>query len=413
MRKGWEMKKLSSVFEIKPPKAEVKDRLSENDVVSFLPMEDLGIFAKSISTTRESKLKDVYSGYTYFANNDVLLAKITPCFENGKIGIAKNLKNGIGFGSSEYIVFREKGEVLPEYLYYFLSGVEFRDDGKRNMSGAVGHKRVAKEFIENYSIPFPKNISEQKQIVAILDKAFAAIDKAKAIAKQNLRNTRELFDSYLNEIFTKKGEVWEEKRLEEIGCITSSKRIFKSEYVSVGIPFYRTKEIKELANGKKITTELFISTEKYNYLKDKFSVPQIGDILLTAIGTIGEIYVLDNDQPFYFKDGNVLWLKDFKDIDPYYLKYVLMSFVENIKRLSHGAAYNALPIERLNKYAIYLPPLHQQVKIVTQLDSLITQTQQLEKVYQEKIDNLEELKKSILQRAFAGELTANNQAVPA
>jgi type I restriction enzyme S subunit len=76
---------------------------------------------------KERELKDVAGSYTYFAENDVLLAKITPCFENGKIGIARNLTNGTGFGSSEYIVFRSKGEINQDYLFYFLSRESFRD----------------------------------------------------------------------------------------------------------------------------------------------------------------------------------------------------------------------------------------------------------------------------------------------
>jgi type I restriction enzyme S subunit len=139
---GWEEKKLIEVCELKPQKKEARDKLKETDLVSFLPMEDLGVLNKEILGVKERQLKDVAGSYTYFADNDVLMAKITPCFENGKIGIARNLVNGIGFGSSEYIVFRTKGEIVPEFLYYFLSRNEIRDEGRKYMSGAVGHKRV-------------------------------------------------------------------------------------------------------------------------------------------------------------------------------------------------------------------------------------------------------------------------------
>ena len=100
-------------------------------------------------------LSSVYKGYTYFAENDVLLAKITPCFENGKLGVARGLKNGVGFGSSEFVVFRCKENILPNFLYYFLNQKSFREEGKKNMSGAVGHKRVTKEFIANSLISLP------------------------------------------------------------------------------------------------------------------------------------------------------------------------------------------------------------------------------------------------------------------
>ena len=102
---GWLEKTLIEVCEIKPPKNEAKKILKNSDFVSFAPMEDLGINQKYLNPKKQRTLEDVAGSYTYFAEGDVLLAKITPCFENGKLGIAKNLTNGIGFGSSEYIIF--------------------------------------------------------------------------------------------------------------------------------------------------------------------------------------------------------------------------------------------------------------------------------------------------------------------
>ena len=87
MKQGWEIKKLGEVCSIKPPKKEAREKLKDNDLVSFLPMEDLGIMDKTINTVKERPLKEVAGRYTYFADNDVLLAKITPCFENKKTGL--------------------------------------------------------------------------------------------------------------------------------------------------------------------------------------------------------------------------------------------------------------------------------------------------------------------------------------
>lgn len=112
------LKKIKDVCEIKPPKKESKQKLSDDDLVSFVPMNNLNILSKYLNLEQEKPLSNVYKGYVYFAENDVLLAKITPCFENGKLGIARNLKNGIGFGSSEYIVFRSKGQIDSDYFFY-------------------------------------------------------------------------------------------------------------------------------------------------------------------------------------------------------------------------------------------------------------------------------------------------------
>ncbi|CAN5247434.1 hypothetical protein BH23BAC1_BH23BAC1_50350 [soil metagenome] len=166
---GWEEKKLNTTFNIKPPKKEAKENLNEDDSVSFIPMEDLGILMKNVLGKKERKLKEVQGSYTYFADNDVLMAKITPCFENGKLGIARNLRNGIGFGSSEFIVFRSNGNVVPDFLFYFLSQNLIRNVGSKLMTGAVGHKRVSKDWVENYKISYPISIHEQEIIVQKLD----------------------------------------------------------------------------------------------------------------------------------------------------------------------------------------------------------------------------------------------------
>ncbi len=210
----WEEKRLSDVFEIKPPKNEAKKKLKESDTVSFLPMEDLSVFANYFKATKVRKLKDVIGNYTYFTNNDVLLAKITPCFENGKIGIARDLKNGIGFGSSEYIVFRSNGDVIPEYLYYFLSRNQFREEGKNSMTGAVGHKRVSKEFIEEYLISFPKAVEEQKLIVNKFDILSSQTQKLEALYRQKLNDLEELKKSILQKAFAGELSGVSESRIE-------------------------------------------------------------------------------------------------------------------------------------------------------------------------------------------------------
>ncbi len=173
----WSSKVLAEVCKIKPPKGEAKRKLKDADLVSLVPMEDLGVDQKFLKPKVERKLGQVSGSYTYFAEGDVLLAKITPCFENGKLDIARYLTNGIGFGSSEYIVFRPRDELNNEYLYYFLSQDLFRADGAKTMSGAVGHKRVSKEFIERCRIPLPP-LPEQQRIVAILEEAFAGLATA-------------------------------------------------------------------------------------------------------------------------------------------------------------------------------------------------------------------------------------------
>lgn len=213
MNGGWQAKRLADVCLIKPPKSEARAAIPSDAPVSFLPMEDLGVDQKFFRATQERPLAEVSGSYTYFANGDVLLAKITPCFENGKLGIAGELTNGVGFGSSEYVVFRPSDRLSKEWLYYWLSREDFRVEGAQRMTGAVGHKRIPKEFIESYPIPVPP-LPEQQRIIDILDKAFEAIATAKANAEKNLQNARAIFESHLKSVFTQRGKDWDRMTLE-------------------------------------------------------------------------------------------------------------------------------------------------------------------------------------------------------
>ena len=196
----WEKKKLIQMCEIRPPKNEARTKLRDTDTVSFVPMEDLDTKQKWFVPTKERTLKEVEGSYTYFADKDVLLAKITPCFENGKLGIANNLKNGIGFGSSEFIVFRANKGLYSEFLYYYLLREEFRREGSKRMMGAVGHKRVSKEFVESTIIPFP-SLLEQKIVVAKLDELSSESKKLEAIYQQKIADLEELKKSILQKAF--------------------------------------------------------------------------------------------------------------------------------------------------------------------------------------------------------------------
>ncbi|MBZ9628146.1 restriction endonuclease subunit S [Psychroflexus sp. CAK1W] len=197
-------------------------------------------------------------------------------------------------------------------------------------------------------------------------------------------------------------ESWKYKALGKLGTLTSSKRIYKKEYIAEGVPFYRSKEIKELAHAREISLELFISHERYNEIKSQFGIPQEGDLLLTAVGTIGEIYIVKKNEPdFYFKDGNIMWLKDFETLDPYFLKYTLTLFVEQLKAISQGSAYNALTIEKLKKYAVPEPSISEQQQIVAILDKAFEAIDQAKANIEKNIENAKELFQSKLNDIFS------------
>ena len=197
---GWESSTIEEAFMIKPSKSEFKE-FPLNSQVSFMGMNKLGINQKYSIPEEVRDLEKVFKNYTYFSENDVLLAKITPCFENGKLGIAKELKNGIGFGSSEFVVLRTKSSISNEWLYYFLSRDEFRESGKKVMTGAVGHKRVPKEFIEKSVINFPK-LKSQEYIITNFEFLQEKTSKLKELSKDKINNLVALKSSLLNQAFS-------------------------------------------------------------------------------------------------------------------------------------------------------------------------------------------------------------------
>ncbi|MBW8361309.1 MAG: restriction endonuclease subunit S [Kaistella sp.] len=342
-----------------------------------------------------SQEKNLINGY--WNNEDDLIKISKPVIVFGDhTKIVKYIDFDFVVGADGVKIFEPIDKIDSRYFAYAINHLKLDD------LGYARHYRVLKQT----QISFP-SLKKQQQIVGKLDAAFELIDRAKANIEKNIQNANELFQSKLNQVFSEKGEGenFELKKLSELGTITSSKRIYKSEYVSEGVPFYRTKELKELAHGKEISLELYITKDRYDEIKSRFGVPKVGDILLSAVGTIGEILVIENENEFYFKDGNIVWFKDFRMVNPYYLRYLLITFVENIKNMAQGAAYSALTIEKINEYKVYFPKdLRIQQKIVEQLDILSVQTKHLQQKYHQKLVNLEELKKSILEKAFKGEL---------
>lgn len=167
---------------------------------------------------------------------------------------------------------------------------------------------------------------------------------------------------------------WKEYRLDEVAEITSSKRIFYSEYVSEGIPFYRSKEIIDLYNNRNISTELFISENRYNEIKLKYGVPQKDDILLTSVGSLGIPYLVKNTDKFYFKDGNLTWIRNINKnkILPQYLILWICSNIgkQKLDEVTIGSTQPALTISGLKTIEIVLPSIEEQKRITSVISSL-------------------------------------------
>lgn len=187
---------------------------------------------------------------------------------------------------------------------------------------------------------------------------------------------------------------WEKVKLGDVCEITSSKRIFYSEYVDDGVPFYRSKEIIESDEGKVIEDPLYISVDKYNEIKEKFGVPQTGDMLLTSVGTIGIPYIIKKNDCFYFKDGNLTWFRDFREgLNSKYLYYWIKSSegAGILYNTTIGSSQKALTISALKNIKVSLPPRSVQDKIVEAVsayDDLIENNQKQIKLLEEAAQRL-------------------------
>lgn len=412
MKNGWPTETLAEACQIKPPKSEARDNLSGSDLVSFLPMEDMGIDQMFVKPSQAKPFREAAGSYTYFAEGDVLLAKITPCFENGKLGIASGLKNGIGFGSSEYIVFRPYKSVRKEWLYYFLSRESFRVEGAARMSGAVGHKRVAKEFIEAYPIPVPP-LPEQLRVVGILDEAFDGIATAKANAEKNFQNARALFRAVFGAITTESGkEPWLRTKVAEVaaprkGAIRTGpfgSQLLHSEFVEKGIAVLGIDNA--VANEFRWGKGRFITPKKYRLL-ERYRVHP-GDVLITIMGTCGRCAIVPEDIPTAINTKHLccITLDRNKCLPGYLHAYFLYHPVarEFLSKHAKGAIMAGLNMGLIEELPLLLPSLERQRKIISTLDSLKAETQRLESLYQQKLAAMDSLKKSLLHQAFTGKL---------
>ena len=196
----WPMVELGQACIVNPRKSEIAD-FDGSLVVSFVPMADIGEHEMYFEPRETKRLDEVTTSYTYFKDGDVLLAKVTPCFENGKAGIARGLRNGIGFGSSEFYVLRPTGDLLPAWVFMFAATPAFRAWATPQMTGTGGLQRVPRSVVENYQIPRPP-LTTQEAIVA-------EIEAEQALVAAN----RELITRFAKKIQATLARVWGEETL--------------------------------------------------------------------------------------------------------------------------------------------------------------------------------------------------------
>lgn len=295
-------------------------------------------------------------------------------------------------------------KILPKYLHYHMMHFWKELGTKKQYGSATNFIKIGN--FQEYNVAFPP-VSEQKRIVKILDEAFVPIDKAKANAEKNLQNSRELFDSYLNKVFANLGKDWEEKKLADV-CEVKDGTHDSPRYVNDedAISFITQKNI--LNSGLSFEKTNFISKTNHDNFYRRSNVAY-NDILISMIGANrGMACVVDNRRTFSIK--NVGLIKSNNSYLSEFMLYFLKSKYakQYIQKSSKGSAQGFIGLGKLRNFPILLPHLSTQKKIVNRVSEILTETKKLETIYQQKLADLDELKKSILQKAFDGELARNN-----
>ena len=270
------------------------------------------------------------------------------------------------------------------FLYHLLgSPVVFEQFDRLAAGSTVRNLNI--ELASRVVLPVPP-LPEQQRIVTLLDEAFDGIATARAHAEKNLQNARAIFESHLQAVFTDGAKEWPDCLLGDVFHIGSSKRIYETDWTTQGVPFFGGREIVKLAKYGSVESASFISEDKYQEYASKYEMPQAGDILMTARGTIGVGYIVKPGDKFYYKDGNVISLRAKKPSNPQFLLYAFRShaILDQLIALV-GATVSHLPIEKAKKLRIGMPTLDVQNSIVDHLEIMEANVKSLESVYQRKL----------------------------
>lgn len=387
MRKDWEYKKFEDVFNLqmgKTPDRKNYDLFQGSNIwVSIRDLRDKYISSSNeyISDKAASNIKVVPKG-TVIMSFKLSIGKCAiaakDLYTNEAI-MAFNIKDGHDIDSS--------------FLYYYLQGYKWANANKAVM-GITLNKAIISEHI--IGIP-PK--PTQLAIVAELDK----INELIQLKKQQLEDYDQLAQSIFYEMFgdpveNEKG--WEVKKLGDICEVTSAKRVFIEEVVDSGVPFIRGTELtalNRLTRGEKMEYSLFITKEHYERLKAITGVPKYGDLLIPSINSEGIAWIVNTEEPLYFKDGRVLWVHVNQDVfKSECLQKIMNILLKHTYKSMGGATFSELKLFVLRELKVPIPPIESQQQFAARIEAIERQKQQVS----ETIKDLETLLASRMQYWF-------------
>ena len=396
------------------------------------------------------------------------------CIEGGSAGRKVGIVDRDVCFVNKLCCFESNSNLESKIIYYYIKSENFLSLFRENMNGLIGgvslgnlkkiefplpplneQKRIvekldflfektkrAKEIIEEVKV----DIENRK--ISILDRAFKGTLTSKWRNENKTSDVKELLKS-INDEKIKKWEEdclqaekddnkkpkkpiikevkdmivpvdeqpyklpdsWVWTRWKEVTEIFSARRVLQEDWKKEGIPFYRAREIIKLSINGYVDNELFISEEHYLKLLKISRIPKTNDLMVSAVGTLGSTYVVKSEDKFYYKDASVLCVSPKKDINSYYLKYLMESFYmkEQIKLNSKGSTVDTLTISKYENFFIPLPPLEEQQEIVRVLDGVLENENKVKELL-ELEERIEILEKSILHKAFKGELGTQNSS---
>ncbi len=402
MRDGWKIKKLGDVCEL-ITKGTTPTSLGyqfTDTGVNFIKVESLTEVGEIIENKVAFISRECHEALkrSQLRENDILFSIAGAL---GRVGIVKRKIVPANTNQALAIVRLSKDcEILVEFLAKYFTSNSISEEIEK-LKGGAAQQNLSLGQLNNLQIPIPP-LPEQRRIVSILEEAFTAIAKAKANAEQNLKNAKELFESYLQGVFENKGDGWEEKTLEQIsktfGRGKSKHRPRNYEKLYGGnYPFIQTGDIR---NCNHYITEY---TQTYSELGlSQSKLWPAGTICITIAANIAETGVLTFDA--CFPDSVIGLVVNEKFANRDFVEYLLQSFKTRIQALGKGSAQANINMGTFEDELFPFPSVNEQKAVVQKLDALSAETKKLEDIYQQKINYLAGLKKSILQKAFSGEL---------
>lgn len=405
---GWIQKPLKSLVSLNEKLRDIED----DEDCGFVPMNLVPTKLMGKIQHEQKKWGDCKKGYTHFKDGDVLLAKITPCFENGKSVLVSGLPNGIGAGSTEYFVLRS--ELLDSrYLHAFAKTKQFKDDCTVRMTGSVGHKRVPKDYLLEYPIPVAP-LNEQIRIADKLDSVLAKVDAAQARLEKIPTLLKRFRQSVLAAATS--GELTREWRIEKSFTEWSSvllKDICNSisdgdhqapPQTESGVPFLVISNVSiGTLDLSKVTR--YVPIEYYEGLKS-LRKPALNDILYTVTGSFGIPVIVNTTEDFCFQRHIAIIKPRHDKINYKFLTLVLGApeILRHANEVATGTAQKTVSLNNLRKFKIPMPFEDEQKEIVRRVESLFTLADTVEKQYLETKKRIDRLTQSLLAKAFRGEL---------